>query len=82
MLEDNEDDDPPPLLACGHAWDGTEAWADMAVILQETLDGPEGPQPAYSTGHHCRACRAGLPGERFRSTAEANDWLRRARRAP
>ena len=79
MPKDDDEDTPAPILACGHPWDGTEDWADLLVILKETLDGPDGPQPAYSTGHHCRA---GLPGERFRSTAEANDWLRRARRAP
>jgi hypothetical protein len=75
MFEDDEDD-TQPLLACGHRWNETEAWSEMAVVLKETLDGPDGPQPAISTGHHCRACRARITGERFASLAEAEAWLR------
>ena len=78
MPEDDDTDAPPPLLACGHRWNGTEDWSEMAVILKETLDGADGPQPAISTGHYCRACRAGITGERFNSLAEAEVWLRHA----
>ena len=78
MPEDDDTDAPPPLLDCGHRWNGTEDWSDMAVILKETLDGPEGLQPAISTGHYCRSCRAKITGERFASLAEAEAWLRRA----
>ncbi|WP_176556363.1 hypothetical protein [Rubellimicrobium rubrum] len=48
----------------------------MAVILKEVIDGSGGLQPAYSSGHYCRTCRATLPGERLGSMREANDWLR------
>lgn len=71
MPENDDVDAPPPLLACGHRWDGAEDWSDMAVILKATLDGLNGPQPAISTGHYCRACRARITGERFNSLAEA-----------
>jgi hypothetical protein len=73
MLEDDVTDAPLPILACGHAWDGTADCPDMAVILKETLEGPDGPQPAISISHHCRACRARITGERFASSAEG--WL-------
>jgi hypothetical protein len=76
MDSDTDSDSPFPYLACGHLWDGVEDWADMAVILEEGIDGPDGPQPAYSSGHYCRACRATLPGERLGSMHEANRWLR------
>ncbi len=79
MHEDDDTHSPYPILACGHAWDGTEAWADMLVVLKETLDAPEGPQPAYSAGHYCRACRERIVGERFASPAETEACLRRAR---
>ena len=75
MPEDDEDE-TPPLLACGHAWDGAEDWSDMAVVRKEVLDGPDGPQPAISTGHHCRACREKITGQQFASLAEAEAWLR------
>lgn len=78
MIEDDEPDSVPPVLACGHLWDGPEDWDDMAVILKASLDGPGGPQPATSTGHACKACRAAVEGKRFSSMAEANEWLRQA----
>ena len=67
MPEDDDTDAPPPLLDCGHRWNGTEDWSDMAVILKETLDGPDGPQLAISTGHYCRVCRTRITGERLAS---------------
>jgi hypothetical protein len=82
MLENDEEYAPPPLLACGHRWNGTEAWLDMVVIVKEQIDGPQGSQPAISTGHFCRACRAKITGERFGSLAEAEEWLRQALAAP
>lgn len=78
MLDDDEADPIHPILACGHSWDGQEPWEGMAVILKAKIDGEEGPQPAISAGHFCRACRAMLVGERFASMAEAQDWLRGA----
>ena len=48
----------------------------MAVILKEMLEGPDGPQPAISTGHFCRTCRMRITGERFASLADAEVWLR------
>jgi hypothetical protein len=73
---DNEIALPHPILACGHTWDGIERWEAMAVILKETIAGPGGSLPAYSTGHHCRTCREELTGERLGSGAEGDEWLR------
>ncbi len=67
---------PHSILACGHTWDGTEPWADMAVILKETIDGPDGPRPGVSVGHHCQRCRPLVKGERLPSLEEAWAWLR------
>ena len=80
MLEPHDTDSPPPLLSCGHRWNGAEAWEDMLVILKEEVDG----QPAYSTGHWCRLCRAGRDIEvrRLGSVAEADAWLREAGGVP
>ena len=46
----------------------------MLVILKEEVDG----QPAYSTGHWCRLCRARRDSKarRLESVAEADAWLR------
>ncbi len=79
MDNDTDSDEPAPILACGHEWDGVEDWDDMAVILKAEIDGPDGPQPAYSSGHFCRDCRATLQGERLSSIREADDWLRSVR---
>ncbi len=74
MLEDDDSDSPAPILACGHRWNGVEDWSDMLVILKEELEG----QPAYSTGHWCRLCRARreFDERRLASVAEAVAWLR------
>jgi hypothetical protein len=73
-----EDDTPQRSLpACGRTWDGIEPWPEMAVLIKETINGPEGPLPAYSTEHHCRTCRTRLTGERLGSVAGADEWLRR-----
>ena len=70
---------PYPILACGHAWDGNEPWEEMAVILKDWIDEPEGSRPVVATGHYCRGCRAQLVGERFGSIEEAWTWLEAAR---
>jgi hypothetical protein len=46
----------------------------MLVILREELGG----EPAYSTGHWRRLCRArpGIEARRLSSVDEANAWLR------
>jgi hypothetical protein len=65
MVSDTDSDDPFPFLARGRLWDGLEDWTEMAVVLKEEIDGPDGLQPACSSGHYCRACRATLPGEQL-----------------
>ena len=73
MLEDDVPDSLP-LLACGHRWNGIEAWDDMPVILAEDVEG----QPACSTGHWCRLCRArrDIGERRLATVTEAYAWLR------
>jgi hypothetical protein len=79
MFDDGDTDSPHPLLACGHTWDGQEPWEEMAVILNDWLEDPEGMQPVVATGHYCRACRGLLAGERLGSMEEAWAWLEEER---
>ena len=79
MHEDGDTESPFPILACGHAWDGDEPWEDMAVILKDWIDEPDGPRPVVVTGHYCRDCRGLLKGERLGSMEEAWTWLEAAR---
>ena len=79
MHEDDDTDSPYPILACGHASDGNEPWEDMAVILKDWIDEPDGSRPVVSTGHYCPGCRSLLAGERLGSMEEAWAWLTAAR---
>lgn len=79
MQQDDDTNSPNPILACGHAWDGEEPWEEMAVILKDWIDEPEGSRPVVATGHYCRDCRTLLDGERLGSMEEALAWLEAAK---
>ena len=78
-MHEDETEYSYPMLACGHAWHGDEPWEEMAVILKDWIDEPEGSRPVVATGHYCRGCRGLLEGERLGSMGEAWTWLEAAR---
>jgi hypothetical protein len=79
MFDEGDTDSPHPLLTCAHTCDGQEPREEMAVILKDWIEDPEGMQSVVATGRHCRACPHLLAGERLGNMEEAWVWLEEER---